>query len=167
MRKWLAAPPLKILNILKTHSQSLGGRGFEDIEDIEEPSRKLKFDPEAVEERTALVQYEASVPPGWAAWFARLDRSMPPGVLAMTRWQQIIDDGGRFLDRWGSKADALGWDPASVFGLNPGGLVLLIDGGNAIAITALTATIRSPAGSVRIYCRQAAPGVVSLWEAQQ
>jgi hypothetical protein len=167
MRKWLATPPLKILKTLKTGSHATGGRGFEGFEDFEEPSRKLKFDPDALEERAALVQYEASVPRGWAEGFARLDRSMPPESFSVTRWQQIIDDGGRFLDRWSSTADALGWDPASVFGLKPAGLVMLIDGGDVTAIAALAATIRSPAGSVRIYRRQDAPGVVSLWELQQ
>jgi hypothetical protein len=167
MRKWLAEPSLKILKTLKTESPAIGGRGSEDIEDFEESSRKPKFDPDTLEERAALVQYEGSIPHGWAEGFARLDRSVPADSLSMTRWQQIIDDGGRFLDRWSSTADALGWDPASVFGLKPAGLVMLIDGGDVTAITALAATIRFPAGSVRIYRRQDAPGAVPLWELQQ
>ncbi len=36
--------------------------------------------------------------------------------LLTARWRQLIDDGGRFLDTWGSQAAEFGWRVEDVFG---------------------------------------------------
>ncbi len=90
----------------------------------------------------------------------------------------MIDDGGRFLDRWGSKAAMLGWSAIDVFGIvrsldsanrpvlhlgQPIGLVPLIGGGNVVAISAETA-IQRPSGATLSYLRRPVPWV---WELVQ
>jgi hypothetical protein len=34
----------------------------------------------------------------------------------------LIDDGGKFLDRWGVEAARLGWSALDVFGAHPTGV---------------------------------------------
>lgn len=164
MRKWLAEPLPKIPKMPRTILADAGQSDFGDIGHFGQPPRKQKFDPDAFEERAAIVQYEAAVPREWAEGFARLNCSAPPNDISATRWQQIVDDGGRFLDRWGGHAAALGWDAASVFGR--AGLVVHIDGGAVTAIAAMTATIRPRAGSVLVYRRREEVGAVPLWVQQ-
>jgi hypothetical protein len=175
VRRWLAQSSdqlLKSLDILKTPVGDSTALTFEDREYFEEPSRDLISRAQETEERAALVQYGAGVPREWAEGFARLDRASPPRGFSPGRWQQVIDDGGLFLDRWASKAAALGWDDASVFGVDskaPGwrldhaGLVVLIDGADVTAITDRTAILRLRTGSVQVYHRQDATGAVPLW----
>jgi hypothetical protein len=59
---------------------------------------------------------------GWA----RLQCRRPAGVPEEV-WRQAINDGGRFLDRWGSRANELGWTPGDLFDVpcdgKEGGLV--------------------------------------------
>ena len=52
----------------------------------------------SLEERAAIVEYGAAVPRSWAEGFARLDPARPPADVPLRRWQQFIDDVGRFLD---------------------------------------------------------------------
>jgi len=178
MRSWLAHSSeqlLKNLNILKTPDAEPTGATSEYIEGFEEPSRNPISDPVELEERAAIVQYGAGAPREWAEGFARLDSSSPPKGFSPARWRQIIDDGGRFLDRWASQAEALGWDTAAVFGVDPAapgwrldlaGLVVLIDGADVTAITDRTAMLRLRTGSVQVYHRQEASGAVPLWVLQ-
>ncbi|WP_146140354.1 hypothetical protein [Alsobacter soli] len=58
------------------------------------------------------------MPKRYADAFARLQQEKPRGV-DLARWRQAMQDGGLFLDRWGVTADALGWEVADVFGLDP------------------------------------------------
>ncbi len=69
-------------------------------------------------ERSALVEYGAGVPRAWAEGFARLDLAHPPAGFSARQWAQLVDDGGRFLDRWAAEAAAAGWDAADVFGVH-------------------------------------------------
>ena len=39
--------------------------------------------------------------------------------MTQRRWQQVLDDAGRFLDRWGNQAHELGWNAADLFGVHP------------------------------------------------
>jgi hypothetical protein len=90
------------------------------------------------------------------------------------RWEQAVEDGRRFLARWGAEAEALGWTARDLFGLhtvteNPHptyrrlsrydetGLIWLLEGCEVVALTATTATIRRPSGSTSTYRRSNTP----------
>jgi hypothetical protein len=89
----------------------------------------------------------------------------PPALVEVERWRECVADGKRFLAKWGSQAESLGWTSADLFGLhtppaNPHprysrlsrydctGLVWLLEGRPVVALTADTATIRNPHTSV-------------------
>jgi hypothetical protein len=42
----------------------------------------------------------------------------PPALVSVGRWQQAVEDGKRFLAKWGEQAQALGWSSADLFGLH-------------------------------------------------
>jgi hypothetical protein len=116
------------------------GRGFYEI------------DPTGFAERSALIEYGAGAPRDWAEGFARLDLAKPPSGFYAARWQLVINDGGKFLDRWAAEAGRLGWQASDVFGVHPVapscrydrmGLVLLINGGEVISIEASNAVIKT------------------------
>ena len=71
------------------------------------------------EERAAIVEHDGGAPREWAEGFARLDAATPPKGFDLGRWRQLIDDGGRFLDRWALTAAECGWSATDVFGLHP------------------------------------------------
>jgi hypothetical protein len=103
-----------------------------------------------------------------------------PDLIPADRWQAAVEDGRRFLVRWGTQAKALGWTPADLFGLQTPrakahatynrlsrydctGLVWLLQGRAVVALTADTATIRNPAtGSVTTYRRFNKPALGPL-----
>jgi hypothetical protein len=85
-----------------------------------------------------------------------------PEQVELRRWQQAVDDGGRFLCSWGEQAAALGWSDDDLFALHPVapdarydtmGLVWLLRGRPVVALTASTAAIRTPSGSTLTYRR--------------
>ncbi|MEX2650010.1 MAG: hypothetical protein WD673_13455 [Alphaproteobacteria bacterium] len=93
--------------------------------------------PDDLAERAAIVEEGAVVSAEWAEGLARLDAMPCPSGVPRERWRQVIDDAGRFLERWGGKAAVLGWRPLDVFGFDPGapdvrmdraGLAWLIEG---------------------------------------
>lgn len=139
----------------------------------ESPSPAIQ-NPDDFEERAALVEYGAGVPREWAEGFARLDLAKPPKGFDDRRWRTLIDDGGRFLDRWGREAAQLGWTEKDVFGVHPVapgarydtmGLVPLIGGDDIIAISERSATIRArTSGSTLVYLRRPRAGSIALWE---
>jgi hypothetical protein len=125
------------------------------------------------EERAALIESGANVPREWAEGLARLIVAQPIDGFSAQRWRQVIDDGGRFLDQWGSEAARQGWRAVDVFGAIPAapaarydgmGLALLINGGTVERITGTTATIRTAGGSAVVYMRRDQENAVSLWE---
>ena len=126
------------------------------------------------EERAALIEYGAGVPREWAEGFARLELAKPPTGFDARRWRTLIDDGGKFLDRWGAEAARLGWSALDVFGAHPvapavrydaAGLVQLISGGEVIAVRADRATIRARLSRSELtYLRSPRAGAVALWD---
>ncbi len=128
------------------------------------------------EERAAIVQEGSGCPAEWAEGFATLDTSHPPAGVTLDRWRQVLDDAGKFLDAWGIKAHALGWDVPSIFGCCPRkpdqrldcmGLAWLISGREIVAITATSAAIKCKSGNILTYRRrpdEAAQGRVPIWE---
>jgi len=93
-----------------------------------------------------------------------------PDLVPPERWQLAVDDGRRFLARWGDQAEALGWTSRDLFGLHTPpdgphpsysrlsrydetGLSWLLCGREVVALTAATAAIRSSTGAITIYRR--------------
>src|SRR5262249_4821634 len=85
----------------------------------------------------------------------------PPALVPIERWRRCVEDGKRFLAKWGEQAQALGWTSADLFGLhmpptNPRahyrrlsrydqtGLCWLLEGREGIALTEATVSIRNP-----------------------
>jgi hypothetical protein len=149
---------------------SFGGFGTTRKGPAEQP------EPEAIvdfEERAAMVECGAKVPREWAEGFAGLDLARPVNGFTLQQWRQLIDDGGRFLDRWAWDAERLGWKAADVFGLHPiapnannslSGLVLLINGGEVVRLARDYATIRTARGSELSYLRREMAGSVAVWD---
>jgi hypothetical protein len=63
---------------------------------------------ELFDERAAIAEFEGGIPRAWGEGFARLQTMARPARMRPDRWQEMIDDAGRFLDRWAVKAAALG-----------------------------------------------------------
>ena len=124
-------------------------------------------------ERAAIIEYDAGVPREWAEGFARLDISKSLPGFTEERWQQLIDDGGRFLNCWATAAAELGWSAEDVFGVSPsqpdgnqhfGGLALLIQGGEVVGVRADRATIRMLGGGWLTYLHRASSERATPWE---
>ena len=72
---------------------------------------------EPEEERAAIVEFDGGARRPWAEALARLDPANPPADVPLARWQQFIDDCGRFFDLgWANLAEASGWGPLDLFG---------------------------------------------------
>ena len=131
---------------------------------------------ELEEERAAIIEYDGGAPRTWAEALARLDPANPPADVPLARWQQFIDDCGRFLDLgWANLAEAFGWGPLELFGCDRErplarydhmGLLWLIQGRKLVALTAQTATIDTLTGSLQIYRRvpMGSGRIVLAWE---
>ena len=118
-------------------------------------------DPAEVEERAGIIQANGHAGP-WAECFALLCTMRRPVWVTEARWEQILNDAGVFLDRWGKQAAALGWSPVDAFGVspyapevNPGssGFVLLLEGHPVIELDADTATIDCGRGVTQRFYR--------------
>lgn len=125
------------------------------------------------EESAAIIEDGTGVLRSWAESFARLDIAERPPDFTETAWHQLIDDGGRFLDRWANEAARLGWSALDVFGVHPAapsttydaiGLVPLIRGGDVVAIGTHRATIRTQGETLLTYLRRPQSHAVAVWE---
>jgi len=99
-----------------------------------------------------------------------------PDLVPIDRWQAAIEDGRRFLARWGNQAEALGWTARELFGLqtppakphpsysrlsryDETGLIWLLRGREVVALTEATAAIQNPTGAISIYRRHNKPAL--------
>jgi hypothetical protein len=97
-----------------------------------------------------------------------------PAHVDERRWRQAVEDGRRFLTRWGEQAEALAWTARDLFGLheipaNPHpsyqrlarydftGLVWLLQGCPVVALTEATAAITMQSGSIVTYRKHNKP----------
>jgi hypothetical protein len=71
----------------------------------------------AIEERAGLAA--DSVPAVYLDAWSRLNHQRRLGV-SEAEWRLALDDGGRFLDAWGSEAAELGWTPGELFDVRAG-----------------------------------------------
>jgi hypothetical protein len=99
----------------------------------------------------------------------------PPALVPVERWRLAVEDGRRFLAKWGEQAESLGWDSRDLFGLHTPpdkphatynrlsrydatGLCWLLEGREVVALTAGTASIRNPhTGVITTYRRHNKP----------
>jgi len=159
-------PPEPLLRELANNKADiirlLGGSGPSDAQTL--------FD-----ERAVLVEEGAGVPREWAEGFARLDVSRRPDGFSQRQWEQIVSDGGRFLDHgWAERAVAIGWSAVDVFGVHPlapsarydgMGLVPLISGGQVVDIKPDRATIMTPSEETLVYyLRRESRIAIPLWD---
>jgi hypothetical protein len=103
----------------------------------------------------------------------------PPALVPVERWRQCVNDGSKFLARWGEQAQALNWSSADLFGLHQPpekphpsysrlsrydctGLCWLLQGKEVIALTEATASIRNPTGSINTYRKHLKPALGPL-----
>jgi len=132
-----------------------------------------EFARDNVEERAAIIEHDAGVPREWAEGFARLNVETAPAGFPHELWEQLVDDGGRFLDRWAKDATRLGWTAVDVFGIaSPEpveryrrvGLAYLIAGGEVVDIGAGRATIRRKDGALITYLKRAPKDAQPIWK---
>ena len=99
-----------------------------------------------------------------------------PNLVPVGRWQVAVEDGRRFLARWGEQAEALGWTARDLFGLHQPpapphpsysrlsrydetGLIWLLQGREVVALTEATAAIQNPTGAITVYRRHNKPAL--------
>jgi hypothetical protein len=135
------------------------------------------LDPDALDERAAIIEYGAGVPRRWAEGYAALASMPAPTGFSSERWARIVDATGAILDHWAAKAIAYGWSDLDVFGCDPDrpdarfdcmGLVLLLDRCEIIGIDVDGANLVIETGARQRYRRRPLPAnTVSLWEMAQ
>jgi len=129
-----------------------------------------------------LPENEAAADRSRSDPLGRLDRTYSalaarsPEHVPADRWQQAVQDGRRFLAKWGEQAAALGWTPRDLFGLQKSpdqphpsyrrlsrydetGLIWLLQGRPVVALTAATAAIENPTGAITVYRRYDKPAL--------
>jgi|APSaa5957512535_1039671.scaffolds.fasta_scaffold117459_1 hypothetical protein len=165
------APPFAVLDALTHNKKGIIEllRPATDVSQAED--WYVDFD-----ERAAIIEYGAGVPREWAEGFARFCTMPRHPDFSEQRWQCLIDDAGRFLDRWAVQVAAMGWTTLEVFGVHSGkpdvridlkGLVPCIGGREVIAVSADSATIQTPSGArQRIFKRleKQSLGRIPVWE---
>jgi hypothetical protein len=99
-----------------------------------------------------------------------------PALVPVDRWQRCVEDGWRFLARWGEQTEALGWTARDLFGLqalpakphpsysrlsryDETGLIWLLQGRPVVALTETTAAIQNPTGAITTYRRHNKPAL--------
>jgi hypothetical protein len=121
-------------------------------------------------------------PEGGFGRFGRFGRTLSalearcPDLVPAARWQAAVEDGRRFLARWGEQADALGWTARDLFGLHKPpekphpsysrlsrydktGLIWLLQGRPVVALTEASAAIQNPTGAITVYRRHNKPAL--------
>lgn len=107
-----------------------------------------QFEAFDVDERAAIAIHDGGIPDGYGEAFARLQTAQPIGV-DHSRWLQLIDDAGRFLDQWGAEAERLQWTADELFkkptmiraALEYCGLCRAIKGRNVVQIEPSSVTL--------------------------
>jgi hypothetical protein len=145
-----------------------------------EPSlayRATSAEPDGTACRVEIVELPVAV--RYRKVFAFLQLK-PPARIPEDRWRLAVEDGSRFLAKWGEQAEALGWDSRDLFGLHAPpdkphssynrlsrydctGLCWLLQGKEVIALTEATATIQNhDTGAITTYRRFNKPGLGPL-----
>lgn len=134
----------------------------------------VKLLQEPLEERAAIVAANG-VPEDWAQGFARLCTMPRPKQYDEKRWEQIINDAGVFLDKWGKQAQGLGWSSIDAFGVHHNrptdalhclGLVPLLKGGRVILLYPDKAELTTAGGAHQTFFKRGKPQspTLPIWE---
>ncbi|MEO5369305.1 MAG: hypothetical protein H7833_04440 [Magnetococcus sp. DMHC-1] len=133
--------------------------------DVDRPTFNPEtFDPDAFEERSAIVEHDGGIPKEWAEGLARLCVMPRPADIPAKQWQAIILAAGIFSDRWAKQAAALGWTTEEVFGCSAKvpalgygsrGLVFSMGdpGSTLVAMDKDKATFRTKGGARQVFIR--------------
>jgi hypothetical protein len=109
-----------------------------------------------LEERAAIVEFDARVPREWAEGYARLCTMTRPAGVAEDNWFALQDAAGRLLDRWGPQLAEAGWTVEELFGahrlapwarLDRVGLVRYLTRLDVVDVTADTVTVADAKGA--------------------
>jgi hypothetical protein len=128
--------------------------------------------------KVAKVAKDRSHSDSLPAAFGALERGCP-AYIDVADWQQAIEDGHKFLARWGEQAEALGWTTPELFGLDAvperpaatyrrlsrydeSGLIWLLRGKAVIGLTAGEAVIRVHSGATVSYRKLNKPALGPL-----
>jgi hypothetical protein len=149
--------------------------------ELAEPSaayQSVSAEPDGTRCRVEIVELPAT---GlrYRRTFAHLQLK-PLAHIPVPRWQRCVDDGKRFLAKWGEQAQALNWSSADLLGLHQPpdrphpsysrlsrydatGLVWLLQGRPVVALTEAAATIKNPVtANITVYRRFNKPGLGPL-----
>jgi len=119
------SPELRPLRPLRVESSEWGKGNFSPVADVAEPvTTSPECDDAAFHEHAGMAA--DSVPEVYLNAWARLNCSRPANVTEAD-WRRALDDGGRFLDAWGSMAAEWQWSVADIFDVS-GGLIWKIAG---------------------------------------
>jgi hypothetical protein len=159
----------KPLHLVPSKPPKAAFEGFEGDQGSRFLAREWRHRPDL----PTLVALYPGVPREWVEGFQRLECDNPASGFSNSQWSLLIRSGSAFLEQWAPKAAELGWTDIDLFGVHPTapaarfdvmGLVPIINGGEVVAITERSATIRSPGGSRLVYMRRTTGGRVCLWE---
>jgi hypothetical protein len=107
-------------------------------------------------------------------------QTRPAALVPIERWRQCVEDGKRFLAKWGEQAQALNWGSADLFGLHTPpeqphpsywnrlgrydqtGLIWLLQGRPVVVLTADTAAIENANGTITTYRKHHKPALGPL-----
>jgi hypothetical protein len=98
-------------------SRDDGAEADPSVSSVSSQSRHVSDDEAAIEERAGLAADR--VPPVYLDAWARLNCQKPFSV-SESEWRLTLDDGGRFLDAWGSETAETGWTPGELFDVRAG-----------------------------------------------
>jgi hypothetical protein len=125
--------------------------------------------------RIGIVGNAGAVPHDWAEGVGRLNPQQPPSDVPAMRWHRFVMDTRLFLESpFCATAVALGWGSCDLFGcdadrpfarIDRAGLLLLLDGARLIALTEVSATIKTRTGGYQVWRRKHGdPTRVLAWE---
>lgn len=117
-----------------------------------------------LQERLALIHHDGNIPLLWAEGYARLCTMPRPASYKGNKdaWETLINNTGLFLDEWGMKAAALGWQAHDLFAVHRVaptgrydcmGLLPLLQRDTVIALSENTAKLRTPHNATQTFTR--------------
>jgi hypothetical protein len=118
---------------------------------------------------------KTAIPEPYAATIAALEQRCPDHIDTAD-WQKAIEDGRRFIGRWGELTASFGWTARDLFGLpripeklalnyrrlsryDETGLIWLLRGRPVVALSDATAAIEQPTGAITIYRKNNKPAL--------
>jgi hypothetical protein len=181
----LAAQAADVLAVLRQQSaqrmQENASSGGSAANSANSAKLEGKFGTEGAAESASAAadRFETGIPRAWAEGYAAMQRAEVPAWAARYPglWADLVTAVGRFLDRWGRQAAALGWDATDLFGVFPtaplaridqlGLALLLVDGGQVVAMTTDAVSIKLRSGVAQVFRKShknaREPRTIPIW----